>query len=93
MSERANTLFNAFLVGMNDQLHTNFFRHLVAELNHLPELPGGIHVHQWEWRLAWVESLTRKMQHHRRVFTDGVKHYGVIEFGSHFADDMHTLRF
>ena len=38
------------------------------------------------------ERLARQMQHHGRVFADGVKHHRVGEFSGDFTDDMDTLR-
>ena len=63
MGKRANALFHTFLIGVHQQLHAYLFRHLVPEANHLPELPGGIHMHQRERRLTRREGFHGQVQH------------------------------
>src|SRR5262249_23535413 len=50
MGEGADTLCQALLVDMNDQLQPEAPRGRVAELVHGTEFPGGIHVQQRERR-------------------------------------------
>ena len=67
--------------------------YVVAQLDHLAELPGGVHVHQRKRRLGGIERLHRQVQHHGRVFADRVQHHRVFELGGHLADDVNALRF
>ena len=48
---------NALGVLVDDQLEPELGRHPVAELVHLPELPGGVDVEQRERRLRRIEGL------------------------------------
>ncbi|CQR23188.1 Uncharacterised protein [Yersinia enterocolitica] len=77
---------------MHQQLTAKRFSRVVTEFIHFTEFPAGVHMQQWEWQVTGEECLARQMQHHRRVFTDGIEHHRVTEFGGHFTDDMDTLR-
>jgi hypothetical protein len=57
------------------------------------EFPGRIDVEEWKGRFAWVEGFECKVGHDGRIFTDGVKHNGLFEFGGHFADDVDAFGF
>ena len=45
-----------------------------------------------ERQLAGKECLACQMQHHGGVFTNGVEHHRVVEFGGHFTNDVDTFR-
>jgi hypothetical protein len=66
---------------------------LVAQGVHVLELPGGVHMHQRERRLARRKSLARQMQHHGRILADTVQHDRIFKFRSNFADDVNRLGF
>jgi len=42
--------------------------------------------------LPGKKRLACQMQHHGRVFTDGVQHHRVIELGGDLADDVDAFR-
>ena len=44
MGKRADPLRNAFLIDMDDEIKPQLFCQRVAEFDHFPELPGGIHM-------------------------------------------------
>ena len=50
--ERVDLLANAVLVGVDQEIEAQPGRHLVAEGDHLAELPGGVDVKERERRLA-----------------------------------------
>ena len=90
--ERVDAHRHPFRIFMHQQLEAVLFRGAIAELVHFAELPAGIDVQQRERQRAGEERLARQMQHHGRVFADGVKHHRVGEFSGDFTDDMDTLR-
>ncbi|MNT10810.1 hypothetical protein D3C72_1456610 [compost metagenome] len=92
MGEGVDVLGDAFRIDVGDQVQAHLGDHLVAELVHLLELPPGVDVHDRERQLAGEERLARQVQHHGGVFTDGVEHHRVVEFGGHFTNDVDALR-
>ena len=66
-------------------------RHLVAELDHLAELVGGIDVEQRKRDRARVERLLCQAEQDRRVLADGVEHHRPFEFGDDLAEDVDAL--
>jgi hypothetical protein len=81
------------LIDPLDELQTECFRLSIPEGDHLPELPGRVHMQQRERRLARREGLHRQMQHHRTVFADRIEHHGLLGFGGHFPYDMDAFGF
>ena len=63
----------------------------IAELDHLPELPGRVDVQQREGQPAGVERLLRQPQHDGGVLADRVEHHRPLELGGHLADDVDAL--
>ena len=63
----------------------------IAELDHLPELPGRIDVQQREGQPAGVERLLRQPQHDGGVLADRVEHHRPLELGGDLADDVDAL--
>ena len=66
---------------------------IIAELDHFAELVSGIDVQQRERNLAREKCLLRQPHHHRRIFTDRIKHHRILEFGGHFANNLDALGF
>ena len=93
MRERTDAGINAFLVRMDDQVHTNLGRLAIAEFDHFAKLPGRIDMHQRERRHARIEGLHRQMQHHRAVFADRIEHDRVFSHRRHFANNVNGLSF
>ena len=56
MGEGADPLFNAVLVDVHNKFEPEPFRGVVAELDHLFEFPGRIHMHKGEGRLRRVNA-------------------------------------
>ncbi len=93
VGKRIDVLLDALRVDMHQQIHTNLFRHIVAEFIHGPELPAGINVQQRERRRRRCKGFAGQVQHDRRVFANGIKHYRVFSLGNHFAHDLNAFRF
>lgn len=93
VGERIDVLLDPFRVDVDDQLHTRFLGHLLAELIHLAKLPAGIHMQQWKRRDRRVKGLARQMQHDRTVLADGVEHYRIFGLGDDFAHDLNAFGF
>ena len=77
---------------MDQQVHAEPRRRLVAKRDHLAELPGGVDMQQRKRRLARRKSLLREMQHHARILADGIEHHRIFELGDRLADDVDRLR-
>lgn len=78
---------------VDDEIQPVLLGGLVPELDHLLELPVGVHVEHGEGDLARVEGLAGQVQHDGGVLADGVHHHRVFKFGGHLADDMDALGF
>ncbi|MCY1433355.1 hypothetical protein D9M71_493820 [compost metagenome] len=91
--EGVDLLLHALGIDVYQQLQAQALGGLVAEGDHLAELPGGVHVQQGEGRLARGEGLHRQVQHDRAVLADGVEHHRVFTLGHHFTDDLDAFRF
>ena len=92
VNERVNPHRHPFRVFMHQQLAAVGFSGTVTELIHFAEFPAGIDVQQRERQGARIKRFTRQMQHHAGVFTDGVHHHRVREFGGHLTNDMDAFR-
>ena len=66
---------------------------VVAELDHLAELVGGVDVQQREGNRAGIERLLRQPQQDRRVLADRVEHHRPLELGDHLPHDVDALGF
>lgn len=78
---------------MHDESETKVCCNSVAEFDHLSEFVGRIDVQEWERGLDWKKRLLRQPEHHRRVFTDRIKHNRAREFGHHLTQDVDAFRF
>ena len=65
---------HAVLVDVDDQLEAELCGALVAERDHLAELPGGVDMQQREGDAARIKRLQRQMQQHRRILADRIEH-------------------
>ena len=73
---------------MHQQLQAELLRGVVvAKLDHLAKLPGGVDVQQRKRRFAGMERLHRQVQQHRRVLADRIQHDRLAEFGRDLAHD------
>ena len=94
VGERADALLHAFFVDVDDEIPAKLFAdQLLAERDHLLELPGCVDVHQREGRLGRIKCLLGQPDHDGRVFADRVEHDRVVELGRNFADDVDALGF
>ena len=64
---------------------------LVAERDHLAELPGRVDVQERERRLRRIERLHRQVQHHRAVLADRIEHHRPLALGDDLAHDVDAL--
>ena len=93
VDEGTDAHLHALLVDMDDQVHAGLFSHLVAELDHFAEFPGGIDVHQRKGWLAGVKGFAGQVQHHGRILAYRIEHHRALKFGSDFTDDVDTFSF
>jgi len=93
VGEGPDALAHAVRIDVHDQLHARLARGAVAELDHLAELPGGVHVQQRDRRLAGRERLEQQVQQHRGILADGIQQHGIAAGGGHFAKDVDALGF
>jgi hypothetical protein len=84
--------FHAFLVDVHQQVETQLLRQVVAKLDHLAELPGGVHVQQRKGRLGRVEGLHGQVQHDGGILADGVQHDRLFTLRGHLAHDVDAFR-
>jgi hypothetical protein len=91
--ERPNALPHAVLIDVNNQLQVQVPRPPLAKFDHLPKLPGRIHVQERKRRLARIKRLHRKLQHDRRVLADGIEHHRTLELRHHLPHDVDALSF
>jgi len=80
-----------FRVLVDDQLKAQLLGHALAHLVHGLELPGRVHVHQREGRLAGIEGLGGQVQHHGAVLADRIQHHRAFALGGHLAHDVDAL--
>ena len=76
---------------MHDEARADGSGHLIAELDHLAKLVGGIDVEKRERDRSRVERLLRKPEHDRRVLPDRVQHHRPLEFRRHLPQDVDAL--
>jgi hypothetical protein len=88
-----DSLFNAFRIDVDEEIDSEFLRHALAKFNHLTEFPGGVNVKEREGRFRRIERLHRQMQHHRRIFADGIQHHRLGEVRGYLSEDMNGLGF
>ena len=91
--ERIDAARHAVLVDIFDEIQPQPFDGLVAELDHLLELPRRVDVHQGEWRLGGIKGLHRQVQHHGGILAHRIEHHRVGELGRHLAHDVDALGF
>ena len=85
-------LLDPFLVAIDQHIQPILFRHMVPELDHLLELPGGVDMHKRERRLLRIKGLEGQVQQHGAVLADGVQHDRLLTFGGHLPDNVDGLR-
>ena len=91
--DRVDAAGEAVLIDMDDEIEPVAPRHLVAEGDHVAELPGRVDMEQREGQLAREEGLQREMQHHARILADRIEHHRIGELGRDLADDGDRLGF
>ena len=89
--EGVDPVSDTIRVGVDDQVEAQLGGGPVPELDHLPELPGGVHVQYRERDLPGEERLAGDVQEYRRVLADGVHHHRALELGDHLAHDVDGL--
>lgn len=93
VAKRSDVLFDAFGVGVGDQLELMLCGHFVAKRDHFFELPGGVDVHQREGQRVRRKGFARQMQQHGAVFADGVQQHRLIKLRHYFSHYMDSFGF
>ncbi len=93
MAERADPRRDSVGIDMHQQLEAEPFHRLVAEGDHLAELPRRIDMEQREWRPRRIERLHRQVQHDGAVLADRIEHHRIVAFGDDLAHDVNAFRF
>jgi hypothetical protein len=93
VGERADTAFIAFFVVINDQGPVVVYGVIIAEFDHLREFPFGIYMHKRKRYFDGIERFLGQSNHYRGVFSDGIEHHRIFEFGSYLADDVDGFGF
>ena len=88
VNKRVNPHRHPFRVFVHQQLAAVGFGGTVTKLVHLAEFPAGIHMQQRERQRPRIKRFTRQVQHDAGIFTDGVHHHRVREFGGHLANNV-----
>jgi hypothetical protein len=91
--KRIDTRRQSLFIDVHAQINAQALGSLIAEGDHLPELPSGVDMQEWEGRLCWPERLHCQVQQHRAVLADGVHQDRPLETGSGFAEDLNALCF
>jgi len=89
--ERPDAFVDAVLVDPLDEVQVEVLHQLVTELDHLAELPRGVHVEDLERDLGRRERLLGEAQHDSGVLADGVEHHGPLELRGDLTDDVDAL--
>ena len=92
-ADRIDAAGYAILVGVRQQPEAIARGNHVAVLDHVAELPTGVHVQQRKRNGRRMKGLLRQTQHHRRVLTNGVKHHWLLELGGHLTHDVDAFGF
>ena len=93
MADRADAPGQAVLVGVDDEIEAELLGALIAERDHLLELPRRVDVHQRERQASRCEGLQRQMQEHRRILADRIEHHRVLGLGDRLPHDVNALGF
>ena len=91
--ERPDAGAQAVLVGVDDQVETEFGGATIAKRDHFLEFPGRVDMEKRKWRLRWPERLQGKVQHHRAVLADRVQHHWFRELRDDLAHNVDALGF
>ena len=89
--ERGHALGNRCVVGLDLEVEIELAGHAVAKLDHLPELPGGVDVHDLEGNGSGVKGLAGEVKKDAGVLADGVEEHGPTERPGHLAVDVDRL--
>ena len=91
--KRVDAHLEPFGVDVHEQIEPEPLGGLVAERDHLAELPGGIDVQERKRRLGREERLQRQVQHHRAVLADRIEHHRPLALGDDLAHDVDAFGF
>ena len=91
MTQRSDAACHTVLIDVNDEIKPMPGGGFIAEPDHFPELPGGVHVQQRKRRIAGRKRLQRQVKHDCGVLADRVQHHGPVELRGHFPNDVYAL--
>jgi hypothetical protein len=86
------TFVQGFLVGVDDEMNSEFGRVTVAKLYHFLELIARIDVQKRKRDLAGKKSLLGQPEQDGRIFTNGIQQDGALALGDYFAQDVNAFR-
>ena len=89
--DRRDAALEAFFVDMDEQIHAEARRGLIAERDHLAELPGRVDMQKRKRRLARRKGLLRDVQHRARILADRIEHDRIGEARHRLAHDVDGL--
>ena len=90
---RADARGQSLFIDVHAQVNTESLGSLIAEGDHLPELPGGVHMQQWKGRLGRPERLHCQVQQHRAVLANGVHQDRPLKARGGLTQNLNALCF
>jgi len=81
VANRSDPLLDALLIDVHHQIQAKLRRSLIAEVDHLFELPGGIDMQQRKGQLCRIECFDGEMQEDGAVLADRIEHHRFLEAG------------
>ncbi len=88
-----DAVLEPLLVGVHDQVEAQPCGGGVTERDHVPELPGRVHVQERERHAGGAERLDRQMQQDARILADRIQDHRPLELGRGFAQDVDRFGF
>ena len=91
MVERVDIAREAIVIGVHDEIEPEIAHGLVAEGDHVAELPRRVDVQQREGRLGRPERFPREVQQNGRVLADRVEQHRCAELRRSLAENVNAL--
>lgn len=67
-----NAILNGLFVGVDDQIKIELSRRLIAECDHLAELPGGVDMEDRKRNTTGMEGFSAQVQENTGVLADRI---------------------
>jgi len=88
-----NAFGEAFRVGVDQKVEAEAPGYIIAEADHLAELPRRVDVQGREGQRRRVKSLERQMEKHGRVLADRIEEDRALELRCYLPENMDALGF